>query len=60
MNLTQDQKDEVYMTVSIELVRMFDILASTYDKPGNTEQLQLITDIEKDLRENWEILKLPG
>lgn len=59
MALNQDQKDDVYMTVSIELVRMFDILLSTYDKPSQTEQLQLITDIEKDLRENWEIFKLP-
>ncbi|MBK7393875.1 MAG: hypothetical protein IPI64_11355 [Chloracidobacterium sp.] len=59
MALNQDQKDDVYMTVSIELVRMFDILLSTYDKPSHTEQLQLITEIEKDLRENWEIFKLP-
>ncbi|MEQ1643464.1 MAG: hypothetical protein ABL959_08495 [Pyrinomonadaceae bacterium] len=59
MALTQSEKDDVYVTVSIELVRMFDILANTYSRPGQAEKAQLIVEIEKDIRENWEIFKLP-
>ncbi|MBK7394188.1 MAG: hypothetical protein IPI64_12970 [Chloracidobacterium sp.] len=59
MALTQDEKDDVYMTVSIELVRMFDILTNTFAKPHQKEKAQLIVEIEKDLREKWEIFKLP-
>lgn len=59
MPLTQFEKDDVYMTVSIELVRMFDILNNSYIRPHEIEKAQLIADIEKDLRANWEIFKLP-
>lgn len=59
MALTQDEKDDVYVTVSIELVKMFDKLSNTYFRPHETEKAQLIAEIEKDLRANWEIFKLP-
>ena len=59
MALTQDEKDDVYMTVSIELVRMFEILTNCYSKPHQTEKAELIADIETSLRKDWEIFKLP-
>jgi hypothetical protein len=59
MALTQDEKDEVYLTVSVELIKMFDILTNHYHKPDQTEQAQLIKEIEDSLRENWDHFKLP-
>lgn len=59
MVLTQAEKDDVYMTVAVELIKMFDILTNSYSKPDQTEQAQLIKDLEISLRKDWEIFKLP-
>ena len=60
MVLTQEEKDDISITVSIELVKMFDILANSYSRPDQAEEAQLIADIETSLRKDWEIFKLPG
>ena len=60
MVLTQEEKDDIYITVSIELVKMFDILNNVYSRPGDKEKAQLINDLETSLRKDWEIFKLPG
>ena len=59
MPLTQLEKDDVYVTVSIELVKMFDILTNVYIKPDQTREAQLIANIEIDIRKGWEHFKLP-
>lgn len=59
MTLSQGEKDDVYMTVSIELVNMFDILTNIYVKPHQTREAQLIADIKTDIRKGWEHFKLP-
>ncbi len=60
MVLTQEEKDDIYITVSIELVRMFDILNNVYSRPEHKEKAQLINDLETSLRKDWEIFKLPA
>lgn len=60
MPLTQDEKDDVYVTVSIELVKMFDILANLYIRPDQTDKAQLIADIETSVRAKWEYFKMPS
>ena len=60
MALTQIEKDDVYITVSIELVKMFDVLTNAYSRPESKEKAQLIIDIEKSLRKDWEHFKLPA
>ena len=60
MALTQKEKGDVYMTVSIELVKMFDILTNTYSRPEQKDEAQLIADLEMSLRKDWEIFKLPA
>ena len=57
--MTQGEKNDVYMTVSIELVKMFDILTNVYVKPDQTKEAQLIADIEIDIRKGWKHFKLP-
>ena len=59
MPLTQLEKDDVYVTVSIELMKMFDILTNVYIKPDQTREAQLIANIEIDIRKGWEHFKLP-
>lgn len=59
MPLTQIEKDDVYVTVSIELMKMFDILTNVYIKPDQTREAQLIANIEIDIRKGWEHFKLP-
>lgn len=59
MQLTQLEKDDVYVTVSIELMKMFDILTNVYIKPDQTREAQLIANIEIDIRKGWEHFKLP-
>ena len=46
MVLTQEEKDDVYITVSIELVKMFDILNNVYSRPGDKEPPQRLGDIQ--------------
>lgn len=60
MALIQEEKDDVYLTVSIELVKMFDILNNHYARPEQKEKVQLVADIEASLRKDREIFKLPG
>lgn len=60
MTLTQEEKDEVYMTVSIELVRMFDILNNAYSRRDQKDKALLILEIEDSLRRDWEHFKLPN
>ena len=57
MALTQDEQDDVYATVSVQLIKMFDILSNVYYKTEQVEQAQLIKDIEKSLRKDWERFK---
>lgn len=59
MALTQEEKEDVYLNVSIELVKMFDVLTNVYTKPGEAEQAQLVAEIEIDIRKGWEHFKLP-
>ena len=59
MALNQREKDFVYATVSIELVRMFDVLANSYSRPDETDEAKLIVEIEKSFRKDWEIFQLP-
>ena len=60
MALTEEEKDDVYLTVSIELVKMLDIFHNTYSRPDLKEQAQLVTELETSLRKDWEIFKLPA
>ena len=60
MALNQREKDFVYATVSIELVRMFDVLANSYSRPDETDEAKLIVEIEKSLRKDWELFQLPA
>lgn len=60
MPLTQVEKDDVYLTVSIELVKMFDILNNAYVRPELKGKAKLVAEIEQSLRKDWEIFKLPG
>ncbi|MBP6002932.1 MAG: hypothetical protein KA746_05810 [Pyrinomonadaceae bacterium] len=60
MPLTQIEKDDVYLTVSIELVKMFDILNNAYVRPELKGKAKLVAEIEQSLRKDWEIFKLPG
>jgi len=60
MALTQDEKDDVYLTVSLELMKMFDLLSNLYHKPHLNERSRLIAEIEKNLTEKLENFKLPG
>ncbi len=59
MALTKREKDDVYMTVAIEMGRMFDILTNVYTKPDQTREAKLIAKIEIDIRKGWDHFKLP-
>ncbi|MBP6004569.1 MAG: hypothetical protein KA746_14135 [Pyrinomonadaceae bacterium] len=58
MAITQAEKDDVYLTVSIELVKMFDILSNHYARPELREKAHLVAHIEESQRKNWEIFTL--
>lgn len=60
MSLTVNEKEDVHMTVSIELERMFDILTNVYHKPHLAEHSQHLVEIELQMKANWELFKLPG
>ncbi len=59
MALTQQEREDVYLTVSAQLVKMFDILANVYFKPQNSERAQLVKDIEIEMRKCLEHFKMP-
>ena len=60
MALTDKEKVGVCQTVSIELERMFEVLANTYSRPDETDEAKLIIDIEKSLKKYWELFQLPA
>lgn len=53
MTLTEQEKHEVYVTISIQLAEMFDTVQHIYAKPGETEKVKLISDVEAGICEGW-------
>ena len=58
MAITQAEKDDVCLTVSVELVKMFDIFNNRYARPELREKAHLVAYIEESQRKDREILKL--
>lgn len=59
MVLSQEDKEDVYGTVSIELMRMFDRLSHIYRISDQTEHAELIREIETDIRKCSDFLEMP-
>ena len=53
MSLIEQEKHEIYVTISIQLAEMFDSVSNIYSKPGETEKVKLISDIEAEICEGW-------
>jgi len=60
MALTKKEKDEVYATAEIELLRTFERLSSLYSKPEKKDKARLMAEIERNVRKNLEQFKPPG
>lgn len=59
MPLTDEEKDDLYMTVSIEMVRMFDVLTHLTMTRYGKDELKFINQIEQDIRNGWPEFRLP-
>lgn len=53
MQLTERERREVYVTVSIQLAEMFDVVSNAYSKPWETERRKLILEIESEICDGW-------
>ena len=54
MQITNQQKHEAYVTISIQLGEMFDMVTRNFAKRGEMETAKLISEVEEEICDGWE------